>query len=55
MESMTVDGNDDLSVLIDHKTGQALGWGLNLTSEECTAVVGKRPTKLEIFSHKSLW
>ena len=55
MESMAVDGNDDLSVLVDHQAGQTLGWGLNLTSEEGAAIVRKRPTELKIFSHKSLW
>ena len=53
METMTVDGNDDLGVLVDHEAGQTLGRSLNLTSEECAAVVGKRPTELQIFSHES--
>ena len=54
METKTVDGNDDFGILVDDKTGQTLGWSLNLTSKERASIVGQRPAKLEIFSNKPL-
>ena len=40
METKTVDGNDDFGILVDDKTGQTLGWSLNLTSKERASIVG---------------
>ena len=54
MKTKTVDCNDDFSVLIDDQAGKTLGLSLNLASEKCTAIVGKRPTELQVFSHQSL-
>ena len=41
METKTVDGDDDLRVLVDDEAGQTLGRSLDLTSEECTSIVGQ--------------
>ena len=34
VQAETVDGDDDLRVLVDHEAGQALSRGLDLASEE---------------------
>ena len=47
---MTVDGDDDLAILVDDKAGETLCWCFYLPSKERTAIVGKRPTELKIFS-----
>lgn len=55
VQPVVVDCDDDLGILVYNQTGQTFRWSLYLTSEERTAVVGKRPTKLQIFSHQALW
>ena len=54
METEAVDGNDDLSVLVDDETCQTLGWSLNLSSEESTSVVRQRPAEFKILPHQTL-
>ena len=54
METEAVDGNDDLSVLVDDETGQTLGGSLNLSSEESTSVVRQRPAEFKILPHQTL-
>ena len=41
VKTQTVDGDDDLRVLVDDEAGQTLGRSLDLSSEECGAVVGQ--------------
>ena len=48
METKTVDGDDDLGILVDDETGQTLGGSLNLSSEESTSVVRQRPAEFKI-------
>ena len=55
MQSVIVDRDDDLGILIYNQACQTFRWSLYLTSEERTAIVRKRPTKLQIFSHQALW
>ena len=55
VQAVTVDCDDHLGILIYNQTCQTFRWSLYLTSEERTAIVRKRPTKLQIFSHQALW
>ena len=41
METKTVDGDDDLGILVDNEAGKTLGWSLDLSSEERTSIVGQ--------------
>ena len=54
MKTQAVDGDDDLSVLVDDKARKTLGRSLNLPSEKRASIVRKRPTELQVLSNQSL-
>ena len=53
VQSLTIDGNDNLAILVDNKAGQTLGRSLYLTTKESAAIVRQGPAELKIFPHKS--
>ena len=54
VEAVAVDGDEDLAILVDDEASQTLGRGLDLPTEESTAVVRQRPAELKVFPDQPL-